>query len=307
MSRTLCLKSKCPPKPVSLMNPNSPNPSPSFLRFWGVRGSMPTPGPDTIRYGGNTSCYELRIGGEIIVIDAGSGISQLGSALLDEFGANPISLTLLNTHTHWDHIQGFPFFIPAYMKNNRIRVIGRNPAPDPLESIFKTQMDGNHCFPVSLETLPSTVSFEHLNPHGQPEFDLGSLKFATCPTNHPGGCLGYSFHTTKGKVVFLSDHETDGPDENVILEFIQDAYILIADTQYTDAEFASRRGWGHGCSSSVISLALRADIKNLYLTHHDPSHTDHFMDGMLAEARSMVPASSPLKVFAAIEREKVLL
>jgi phosphoribosyl 1,2-cyclic phosphodiesterase len=168
-------------------------------------------------------------------------------------------------------------------------------------------MDGNHCFPVSLETLPSTVSFEHLNPHGQPEFDLGSLKFATCPTNHPGGCLGYSFHTPKGKVVFLSDHETDGPDENVILEFIQDAYILIADTQYTDAEFASRRGWGHGCSSSVISLALRADIKNLYLTHHDPSHTDHFMDGMLAEARSMVPASSPLKVFAAIEREKVLL
>jgi phosphoribosyl 1,2-cyclic phosphodiesterase len=289
------------------MNLSPPDPAPSFIRFWGVRGSMPTPGRDTIRYGGNTSCYELRIGGEIIVIDAGSGISQLGSALVDEFGTTPISLILLNTHTHWDHIQGFPFFIPAYMKNNRIRVIGRNPAPDSLESIFKTQMDGNHCFPVSLEALQSYVSFEHLNPNGQPEFDLGHLKFATCPTNHPGGCLSYGFHTPKGKVVFLSDHETGGTDEDLILKFIQGAHILIADTQYTAAEFASRHGWGHGCSSSVISLALRADIKNLYMTHHDPSHTDHFMDGMLADARAMVPASSHLKVFAATEREKIPL
>lgn len=291
------------------MNLSSPNAesSASFLRFWGVRGSIPTPRADTIRYGGNTSCYELRIGGEIIVIDAGSGISQLGSALVDEFGSTPISLTLLNTHTHWDHIQGFPFFIPAYMKNNRIRVIGRDPSPESLESIFKKQMDGNHCFPVSFKSLQSCISFEHLDPNGQAEFDLGNLKFATCATNHPGGCLGYRFQTPNGSVVFLSDHETGGTDEDLILEFIRGADILIADTQYTDAEFVSRKGWGHGCYRSVISLALHSDVKNLFMTHHDPSHNDLFMDGMLADARSMIPDSSPLKIFLATECEKIPL
>ena len=279
----------------------------SWFRFWGVRGSIPTPGPSTVRYGGNTSCLELRIDGKIVVIDAGSGISPLGGALIDEFGATPISLTLLNTHTHWDHIQGFPFFIPAYMKHNRIHVIGRDPSPDSLESIFKNQMDGNHCFPVPLDAMQSHISFEHLDPSGQAGFETGGLRFATCPTNHPGGCLAYRFETPNGNLVFLSDHETGGPDEEQILKFIKDAYILIADTQYTAAEFVSRHGWGHGCSSSVISLALRANVTNLYMTHHDPSHNDDFIDRMLSDARAMVPDSSSMQVFSATERVKIPL
>jgi phosphoribosyl 1,2-cyclic phosphodiesterase len=291
------------------MNPSTkiaPEQTP-WLRFWGVRGSIPTPGPSTIRYGGNTSCLELRIHSQIFVIDAGSGISPLGHELVGEFGANPISLILLNTHTHWDHIQGFPFFIPAYMKQNRIRVIGRDPKPDSLESIFKKQMDGDHFFPVPLAAMQSELHFEHLNPEGQAEIDIGNVQFATCPTNHPGGCLAYRFKTAKGDFVLLSDHETEGDDEARILEFIKGANTLVADSQYTSSEFATRRGWGHGCLSGVISLALKAGVKNLYMTHHDPTHDDDFIDTMLSDARKMVPSSSPLKVFAATEREKIFI
>jgi phosphoribosyl 1,2-cyclic phosphodiesterase len=279
--------------------------SQAWARFWGVRGSIPTPGHSTARYGGNTTCLELRIQGQILIIDAGSGISPLGSALIDEFGASPLSLTLLNTHTHWDHIQGFPFFIPAYIKNNRLRVLGRDPRPDSLKSIFEKQMDGDHCFPVPLEAMQCEMSFEHLDPHGQASFQLGDICISTCPTNHPGGCLGYRFDTPDGSFVFLSDHETAGQDDARIVNFIKNASILVADTQYTPEEAEKRRGWGHGCSKGVVSLALNSGAKSLYMTHHDPSHNDDFIDRMLVDARNMVPKSSGLQVFAATEREKI--
>jgi phosphoribosyl 1,2-cyclic phosphodiesterase len=276
-----------------------------LARFWGVRGSIPTPGQSTARYGGNTTCLELRIQNEIIIIDAGSGISQLGSALIDEFGANPLRLTLLNTHTHWDHIQGFPFFIPAYIKNNRIRVLGKDPKTSSLKSIFEKQMDGNHCFPVPLQAMQCEMSFEHLDPEGQSIFHLADARVTTCPTNHPGGCLGFRFDTPSRSLVFLSDHETDGQNEERIINFIKSANVLIADTQYTPEEATKRRGWGHGCSKGVVSLALNAGVGALYMTHHDPSHSDDFIDGMLADARHMVPKSNDLKIFAATEREKI--
>ena len=278
---------------------------PSLVRFWGVRGSLPTPGSSTARYGGNTTCLELRIAGEIIIIDAGSGISPLGTALIDEFGMNPISIALLNTHTHWDHIQGFPFFIPAYMPQNRIRVIGRDPYPKSLESIFGKMMDGDNCFPIPLEGMKCKITFDHLLPDGQKEYALEKVKFSTCPTNHPGGCLAYRFDTPTGSLVFLSDHETEGPDEPRIIEFIKGADILIADTQYTPKEIETRRGWGHGCFRSVVALADTAGVKNLYMTHHDPAHNDDFMDQMLTDAKGLVPANSKMNVFAATEGQQV--
>lgn len=278
---------------------------PSFARFWGVRGSLPTPGAHTARYGGNTTCLELRINGEIIIIDAGSGISPFGTALVDEFGMNPISLTLLNTHTHWDHIQGFPFFIPAYMPQNRIRIIGRDPSPKSLESIFGKMMDGDNCFPIPLEGMKCLITFDHLLPDGQKDYELEKVKFSTCPTNHPGGCLAYRFDTPTGSLVFLSDHETEGPDEPRITEFIKGAHILIADTQYTPKEIETRRGWGHGCFRSVVGLAERAGVKNLYMTHHDPAHNDDFVDQMLADSKGLLPVGSKMNVFAATEGQEV--
>jgi phosphoribosyl 1,2-cyclic phosphodiesterase len=284
------------------------NPEGVLVRFWGVRGSIPTPGPSTVRYGGNTTCVELRINGEIIVIDAGSGIRNLGGALLKESAGKPIELTLLNTHTHWDHIQGFPFFAPAFIKGNRIRVIGRNSQPDGLKGVFERQMDGTRCFPVPFSALGADVEFETIDEESGRIFQIGSVKVEACPTNHPGGCLAYGFATDLGKVVFLSDHETGGPDEPLILEFIRDATLLIADAQYTDEEIVSRRGWGHGCIREVVDLACRAGVKQLCLFHHDPTHGDDTLDALLLEAKDLIAkANLPMGVSLAREGETILL
>jgi len=276
--------------------------SAATVRFWGVRGSIPTPGPSTLRYGGNTTCVELRVGSEIIVIDAGSGIRALGGSLVREFGAAPISLTLLITHTHWDHIQGFPFFPPAFGKNNRIRVIGPKSDPDGLQGVFEKQMDGKRCFPVALGIMPAQISFEQLDKDQGIQFQIGEINVTSCPTSHPGGCLAYRFETPAGGIVFLSDHETGGDDESRILEFIKGAKILIADAQYDVSEMGTRKGWGHGCTDDVVSLALTAGVQQLYLFHHDPTHDDAFIDGMLEHAQTLVRQSGlPLKVEAAAE------
>jgi len=279
-----------------------------LVRFWGVRGSIPTPGPSTVRYGGNTTCVELRINGEIIVIDAGSGIRNLGSALLKESAGKPIELTLLNTHTHWDHIQGFPFFAPAFIKGNRIRVIGRNSQPDGLKGVFERQMDGTRCFPVPFFSLGADVEFETINEESGLVFNIGSVKVVACPTNHPGGCLAYGFASDNRKVVFLSDHETGGADEPRILEFIKGANLLIADAQYDATEINSRRGWGHGSIEEVVDLAIRASVRELCLFHHDPTHDDERLDSMVRQAREMASLSGvPLVIQAASEGGEISL
>jgi len=280
----------------------------TLIRFWGVRGSIPTPGPSTVRYGGNTSCVEFRINGELIVIDAGSGIRGLGTALLKESAGQPITLTLLNTHTHWDHIQGFPFFAPAFIKGNRIRVLGRDSEPDGLKGVFEKQMDGRRCFPVPLAAMAADLSFEHIDEKGGLDFTIGSISIQAIPTNHPGGCLAYKFLTPQGTVVFLSDHETGGPDEPLILEFIRDATLLIADAQYTDEEIVSRRGWGHGCIKEVVDLACRAGVNQLCLFHHDPTHGDDTLETLLLEAKDLLQqAKSPMSVSLAREGESIRL
>ena len=257
----------------------------TLIRFWGVRGSIPTPGPSTVRYGGNTTCVEFRINGEIIVIDAGSGIRSLGGALLKESAGKPIELTLLNTHTHWDHIQGFPFFAPAFIKGNRIRVIGGNSQPDGLKGVFERQMDGTRCFPVPFAVLGAEFDFRHIENESDYRFQIGSVKVEACPTNHPGGCLAYAFETEQGRVVFLSDHETGGTNEPRILDFIKGARLLIADAQYDASEITSRRGWGHGSIEEVVDLAIKGKVEELYLFHHDPTHDDDRLDAMLGHAR----------------------
>src|SRR4051812_38348094 len=283
--------------------------SKNYLRFWGVRGSIPVPGPTTVRYGGNTSCVEVRADGEIIVLDAGSGIRLLGMELEKEFGERPVNLSLLLTHTHWDHIQGFPFFLPAYRTKNQIRVLGYEGARAGLAAILAGQME-TPFFPVSLKELSSNIAIEELK---EMEFNIGRVRVASKFANHPGICAGYRLFTSRGSVAFFPDNEpyellklhiadrdnASVPDAKVfasaerakLVEFLHGSDVLILDAQYTDEEYAKHIGWGHGSLSRVVSLALEAEVRRLILFHHDPTHDDDKIDEMLEAARMLVVES----------------
>jgi phosphoribosyl 1,2-cyclic phosphodiesterase len=277
---------------------------PPFVRFWGVRGSVPVPGPGTVRYGGNTSCIELRVDGEILILDCGTGIRGLGDELLTEFHGQPLNLTLLITHSHWDHVQGFPFFQPAYEARNQIRVFGFEGAREGLAGIFSGQMESPY-FPIGLGQLPGHLVFEELK---QMHFDVGSVPVQAAFVNHPGICVGYRINVRGRHVVYVPDHEPflrkvaasgrpDGQPLDVeefarrederFVDFIRGADLLILDAQYDEAEYQHHVGWGHCCVDDAIDLAVRGGVRRLFLFHHDPSHTDDKLDDMLAKARQV--------------------
>ncbi len=283
--------------------------APTRIKLWGVRGSIPVPGPSTVGYGGNTSCVEVRADGEIIILDAGTGIRALGLALDKEFGARSMKLTLLITHTHWDHIQGLPFFSPAYNQKNLIRVLGYEGARAGLGTILAGQME-TPFFPVSLRELPSHLAIEELK---DMEFQIGRVKVRSKFANHPGICAGYRLFTSSGSIAFLPDNEPyeslklqlasrDGISEEEarsfavaerakVVEFLYGCDIVILDAQYTDEEYEEHVGWGHGSLSSVVSLALEANARKLVLFHHDPNHDDAMVDEIVERARALVAKS----------------
>jgi phosphoribosyl 1,2-cyclic phosphodiesterase len=279
------------------------------LKLWGVRGSIPVPGSGTVRYGGNTACVEVRADGELIVLDAGSGIRELGLALESEFGSRPINLSLLITHVHWDHIQGFPFFVPSYDDKNQITIFGYNGADSGLREILKGQM-ATPFFPVALYDLPGKIQFE--SPETM-DFKIGKARVRARMMNHPGVCVGYRIFTSEGSIAYLPDHEPyeafklhsakshllspeqtkkrAQKDRAELVKFLQGSDVLILDTQYTDEEYQAHVGWGHGSISSCVSLALDAGVRKLILFHHDPTHDDQMIDKMVQTARKMAAKS----------------
>ena len=287
------------------------------VKFWGVRGSIPSPGPQTVTYSGNTSCVEVRADGQLIVLDAGSGIRGLGQALDAEFKETPIELTLLISHTHWDHIQGFPFFLPAYHAKNRLRILGYEGARDGLAATLAGQMESPY-FPIALKQMPGNIVIEELK---EMKFPIGPIRVEACFSNHPGVCVGYRLFTSAGSIVYLPDNESvhepgtgNGTDalprtiEQRLATFVQDADVLICDAQYTRSEYAAHIGWGHGCVDDVVRFAIAGNVKQLYLFHHDPAHDDAFVTGMLAQARDLAAkAGSTLRVEAAREAEEIVL
>ena len=286
------------------------------VRFWGVRGSIPTPGPTTLAYGGNTSCLEVRVGRQILILDAGTGLRWLGRALLAEFGEQPLDLTLLLTHTHWDHIQGLPFFLPVYKPQNRLRILGYEGARNGLENVLTSQMESPF-FPIGLREVPANVKIEELK---QLQFRLGAVEVEGFQAFHPGVCMGYRLSFGGKSMSFFPDNElpwakgkegqapTKDPSHAVRSErkdlsrFLRGTDVLIMDTQYDREEYQHHIGWGHGCLDEVVSLALEAEVKQLYLFHHDPDHDDAKITSMVAAGRDLVAAhNGALRVEAARE------
>ena len=275
------------------------------VKFWGVRGSIPTPGPATVRYGGNTSCVELRSGDDIIILDAGSGLRALGRALLAEFKNQPLSLTLLLTHTHWDHIQGLPFFAPIYDPRCRLRILGGEGARVGLVNALTGQMESTY-FPVPFAKLPSNIEIEELKDFN---LNIGSVCVRALRANHPGLCVGYRLRSPEGLVAFFPDAESrQGGEDPEMIEFLRDVDVLILDSQYDSTEYKQHIGWGHGCVDDSVALSLRAGVKQLCLFHHDPDHDDKRMDGLVRHARRLVAGrQAKLKVDAARELQTIAL
>jgi phosphoribosyl 1,2-cyclic phosphodiesterase len=298
---------------------------PARISFWGTRGSIAVPGPATLRYGGNTTCVELRADGEIIVLDAGSGIRPLGIALQTEFQTRPINLSLLITHAHWDHIQGFPFFKPAYDSNNEISIFGCDGAGASFRQIMAEPMKAPF-FPITMRELSARMEIRKLT---EMKFSIGKVEIQAALVNHPGVCVGYRIFTSGGSVAFLPDHEPyefflhsargkqlsaeqaqeiAAEEHARLVQFLRGSDVLILDSQYTDQEYRNHIGWGHGSISSAVSLALDAEVQTLCLFHHDPGHNDHKVDTMIESARELVAKSGRhLQVAGAQEGTEILL
>ena len=264
-----------------------------------MRGSIPTPGPATVRYGGNTSCVEVRSGDEIIILDAGTGLRPLGLALLAEFKNRPLNITLLITHTHWDHIQGLPFFAPIYNPRCRLRILGCQGSREGLLNALTGQMESTY-FPVPFAKLPSNIEIEELENFN---FDIGPVLVRAQRANHPGMCVGYRLFSPDGITVFFPDTEPrTGGDDREMMEFVRDADVLILDSQYDREEYLKHTGWGHGCVDDSVALALKAGVKRLCLFHHDSAHDDKKIDSFQRRARQLVAKQKgKLKVDAARE------
>ncbi len=246
-----------------------------IVRFWGVRGSIPTPGPSTVKIGGNTSCVEVRCGNKLFIFDAGTGIRVLGNELLKEM---PVTAYLFFSHVHWDHIQGFPFFVPAFIKGNRFELFGASHVTNTLEETLAGQMNYPN-FPVTLDSMASEMIFHDITDGDIIRLD--SVKIKARSLYHPGGVLGYRFEFNDIVITYATDTEPiNGGFPEGLIDISQDADILIHDAQYLPEEYTgengspSKKGWGHSTYVHAVEVARRCNVKKLVLFHHDPSHDD---------------------------------
>lgn len=248
------------------------------INFWGVRGSISCPGASTVRYGGNTPCVEMQVGGKRLIFDGGTGIRVLGRSLLSQM---PVEAYMFFTHSHWDHIQGFPFFVPAFVKGNRFHIHAAI-APDgsTIEKRLHDQMRHPN-FPVPLQVMGADLQFNDLQ-IGQ-SVNVGDVLIETAPLNHPGQALGYRVNWQGYAAAYVTDteHYADHIDENVV-KLAQNADVMIYDATYTDDEYYSKQsskiGWGHSTWQEAVKVAKAANVKKLVIFHHDPLHDDDFLD-----------------------------
>ena len=285
----------------------------TVVRFWGTRGSIPTPGPDTCGYGGNTSCVEIETAGLTLICDAGTGLRSFGLDWLRR-AERKMQLHLVVSHTHFDHVQGFPFFAPVFNKDVTLSLHAPKSRKGSVrDRIFGTLVP-DYC-PVGVRELAAQIVEVPFDRRTQLS---DSLILEAHEQVHPGGSFGYAFSNAGQRIVYATDSELDArllnansaklsPDDErrfptEVLEFYRDADLVIADSQYTDEEYASRRGWGHPRFITVVDLAIAARVRQLALFHHDPRRSDREMDEIVERARQRVRAGgSNLEVFGAVE------
>ena len=260
------------------------------IRFWGVRGSIPCPGAETIRYGGNTSCVEMRCGRHVLIFDAGSGLQPLGKELVGM--GRPVDVDLFYSHTHLDHILGLPFFAPGYSAGSRIRFWAGHlkPAGSDIRSVLK-QMMSAPLFPVPIDIFEAKLDFRDFTA-GETLTPYTGIKLVTAPLNHPDGATGYRVEFAGKAVAYITDteHHAGTSDPNV-LHLMRGADVAIYDSTYTDEEYARHRHWGHSTWEEGVRLAKEAHCKQLVIFHHDPSHTDAMMDQIAAAAIKAKPGT----------------
>ncbi|MBD2726854.1 MBL fold metallo-hydrolase [Nostoc sp. FACHB-892] len=261
------------------------------VQFWGVRGSIPSPGPHTVRYGGNTPCISMQAGDKRLIFDAGTGLHVLGQSLLRQM---PLEAHIFFTHSHWDHMQGFPFFTPGFVKGNDFHIYGAI-APDgsTIEQRLNDQMLHPN-FPVPLQIMQANLSFYDIRP-GQP-IQIDDVSVETAPLNHPGEAIGYRVSWRGGAAAYITDteHFPDRLDDNV-LWLARNADILIYDSTYTDEEYHSPKspkiGWGHSTWQEAVKVAQAANVKTLVIYHHDPAHNDDFLDNVGKQVAAQFPGA----------------
>ncbi len=272
------------------------------VTFYGVRGSIATPGKETVNYGGNTSCVLVEPDDEVVLIfDAGTGIRSLGQLL----ATDSRDIYLLFSHHHWDHIQGLPFFRPIYQQGRKIRLLSNYLNSGDASSVLD-QMTDSH-FPVTGAQLQAEIEVLAFNDQGI--IVIGDTKVSTLPLNHPGGGSGYKIETADGSLAYITDNELFPPDEMQTpypewVNFLQGVDLLIHDAMFLDDELPKVHGWGHSLVTQTLQLALDADVKHLLLFHHDPSRTDAQLDEILANSREwMTSHSAEIEVSLAREGE----
>jgi len=283
------------------------------VTFWGTRGSIPTPGAATARYGGNTPCVAVEgAGGQLVVLDAGTGIRALGLELVArQNGAARVEILL--SHAHWDHIQGLPHFKPFYSAGNTVRIWGSRQGTASLEAILRQQMDPA-VFPVPLDALSAQLTVQQVDTD---EFSIGEFRVRTMKLRHPGTTLGFRLTPATGGsgMAYVTDNELGAGGAYEVsktwrrdfVTFLKGVDLLIHDAMYTPDELEQHRGWGHSTYEEAVTLAQDAGAKKLVLFHHEPEHDDKAMDALLAAARKFAKARGGLEVVAAEEAMKVTL